>query len=102
MKVVECFIFNYEVHQANFIGRFYSRMKLNTLKDLVGSRYKDENLVNYINKNGWTKEGDIVTLKEVPIKPDISNFKKNLEFINSMTVYLENNVKANNTLSSLI
>lgn len=86
----------YEKEQGRFISRFYKTIKTATLKSLTNSQNIDE----YIYKRGWTKKNDFVEVKEIENLFDVVEAKRNLEFINEMTISLENNVKGNISLNS--
>ncbi len=100
--VAQSFLIIYEKEQACFISKFYSTIKISTLNSLVGNMNGGVKLDGYISKYGWVRNGDIVTVKEIRSDLDVNDLKKNLEFINSMTILLENNTKANNSLNTFI
>ena len=101
-RILQAFLIVYENEQAYFLSKFYSTMKLSTLRNYVGNLYKDQKLEDFIKKKGWTIENDYVIMKELPRIFEINDLKNNLEFVNSMTILLENNVKANLSLNSFI
>lgn len=54
----------------------------------------------YLNAYGWQLQSDIVTTKPVKGNVDTFDLKEDLDFLNRMTVQLENVAKANAVLKS--
>lgn len=90
----------FEKQQAQFISKFYSKIKFATLKKYLGNflfylgrHFNETNLDSFLDKFCWKMENEIITTVE--ISNDRKNESIDLSFLNSMNVHLENLTKSN-------
>jgi len=88
----------YERDQAVFLSKFFSKIKVATLKKYIGGQVKDDKIGEYLNKYGWELKGDFIVTAKVQEKFDTFQMREDLDFINKMTVNFENIAKANTTI----
>jgi hypothetical protein len=67
----------------------------NCLINFLGAHFSEEKLGEYLNRYGWNLSGEVVTTSPVQEGFDSFKIKEDLDFINKMTVCLENIAKSN-------
>ncbi len=97
-KLASEFIQKFEKEQAQFISKFYSKLKLSSLKKLLGVHLMKINFKEYLHKYNWVQNGEVILTSQIKESSNTQNIREDLDFINKMTVSLENLAKVNSSL----
>lgn len=100
-QIASAYLSIYERQQAAYLSKFYSKIKISTFKKLQGSNFQEEKLEEYLNRYGWILKNEFIVTAPVQVNFDSYQLKEDLDFINKMTVSLENIAKANSSLKPL-
>ena len=69
-----------------------------TIRKLLGVSYNEQTFPDYLKKYGWAFENNnlgVITISRLEQKYDSAKFRQDFEFVNRMTVKLENIAKSN-------